>query len=97
MLIRLVRLTFERHHIDRFLYLFDLYKEKIRTYPGCRHLELWQDKQRREVFTTYSLWDDEEALENYRTSELFAEVWKETKPLFSEKPFAHSSVKLIEL
>lgn len=97
MLIRLVRLTFERHHTDRFLRLFDRYKEHIRAFPGCRHLELWQDKQRPELFTTYSLWDDEAALENYRTSELFSEVWKQTKPLFAEKPSAHSSVRLIEL
>ena len=97
MLVRIVRLTFEKHHTDLFLRLFDRYKEHIRAYTGCLHLELWQDKHRHEVFTTYSLWDSEEALESYRASELFSEIWKQTKPLFAEKPSAYSSVRLIEL
>jgi heme-degrading monooxygenase HmoA len=40
------------------------------------------------VFFTFSIWENEEALENYRQSELFRSTWSKTKVLFSDKPNA---------
>jgi heme-degrading monooxygenase HmoA len=42
------------------------------------------------IFFTYSIWDSEEHLNNYRKSELFANVWEKTKVLFDAKPEAWS-------
>ncbi len=42
------------------------------------------------VLFTYSHWESEAALETYRHSELFAEVWAATKVLFNAKPEAWS-------
>jgi heme-degrading monooxygenase HmoA len=46
---------------------------------------------------TYSIWDSEEVLEQYRDSELFKSVWTFTKTLFSDKPTAFSAKKIEEL
>jgi hypothetical protein len=49
-----------------FLENFESIKERIRCAPGNRLLELYQDKENKSIFFTYSYWDTEEDLENYR-------------------------------
>ena len=97
MLIRVVRMTFREEEVDNFLQVFEASKNKIRNFPGCQHLELLKDYTAPNVFSTYSLWDNQEALDAYRHSELFKGVWAQTKPLFSEKAVAFSSKKYIEV
>ncbi len=97
MLIRTVRMTFKPEEVDNFLEVFEASKHKIRGFKGCSHLELLKDYNDPCVFSTYSFWEDEEALNRYRYSDLFKEVWAQTKPRFSEKPIAFSSKKYIEV
>ena len=44
-----------------------------------------QEKNKPHVVFTYSLWKSEDALNNYRDSELFRGVWSTIKPWFGEK------------
>ncbi len=97
MLIRIVRMTFKPEEVSAFLENFEANKSSIRNFPGCRHLELWQDENQKNIFMTYSHWENEESLDQYRDSELFKTVWSFTKALFSEKPQAFSSKKLQEV
>jgi quinol monooxygenase YgiN len=97
MLIRIVRMTFREDAVARFLENFEANKRSIRNFPGCNHLELWQDENNNNIFLTYSHWQNEEALNQYRDSELFKSVWSFTKTLFAEKPVAFSSKKIQEL
>lgn len=97
MLIRIVKMSFHLENIPAFLENFDLMKEKIRNAPGNRFLELYRDKNNPEVFFTYSFWEEESDLENYRNSELFYDVWQFTKKLFNDKPEAWSVDKLVSL
>ena len=60
-------------------------------------LELYQDKTNPELFFTYSYWEREEDLENYRNSALFKNVWAKTKVLFNDKPQAWSVNKNVSL
>ena len=85
MLIRLVKLTIAREHIETFKAHFDAIKEKIRLSDGNLHVELLQDTHNPQVFFTYSHWEDEVALEKYRQSAFFDDVWRYTKTLFSDK------------
>ena len=88
-------MTFRKDRVEEFRLIFDQAKHKIRAFPGCRHLELHQDYHAEHIFTTYSLWDDDAAIENYRKSALFTEVWENTKALFLEQPIAFSN-KLVD-
>ena len=90
MLIRVVRMTFGAEQVPAFLALFHGSENRIRQQPGCRHLELWQDADNPAVYCTYSHWDDPVALDNYRKSTLFGEVWPATKRLFAAPPVAFS-------
>lgn len=97
MFIRIVKMTFDPSKVDIFLENFNKNKKKIRNFGGCRLLELYRDKNTPTIFFSYSYWDSEKQLENYRNSELFKTVWAKTKVLFSEKPEAWSVDKFESL
>lgn len=90
-------MSFHEENIPAFLENFELMKVKIRNASGNRFLELYQDKSNKSIFFTYSYWETEDDLENYRKSELFNEVWAFTKKLFNDKPEAWSVEKLASL
>jgi heme-degrading monooxygenase HmoA len=96
MLIRIVRMTFQKDRTTDFLAIFDRSKSLIRSFDGCQHLELLRDVQHPNVYLTYSYWESESALETYRCSELFQSTWAATKVLFADKPVAYS-VQRIEV
>lgn len=97
MFVRIVKMSFQSEKIPTFLENFDKKKENIRNFPGCRLLELYRDKTNPNIFFTYSYWDKEEDLENYRHSELFQNIWAETKVFFNDKPLAWSVDKVVSL
>lgn len=97
MIIRIVKLSFKPEEVDTFLEVFNASKEKIRNVDGCRRLELIQQIDQPNIFCTYSWWDDESDLENYRHSELFITTWAKTKPLFNDKPQAWSFTQIEKL
>lgn len=97
MINRIVKMTFREEELDSFLEVFEASKDKIRNFPGVKHLELLQDVKQKNVLFTYSLWESEDDLENYRHSELFKKTWAKTKPLFSEKAQAWSTKSLHRL
>ena len=82
---RLVRMSFQKEKIEVFLKMFNERKLRIRNFPGCLPLELWQDKKDTNAFFTYSIWETEEALNHYRFSEFFKETWSITKTYFAGK------------
>lgn len=96
-MIRIVKMTFQAKQVNAFLENFERNKEKIRAFEGCQHLELWQDKADGQTFFTYSWWEDEAALEAYRSSELFRGIWRYTKSLFSERAQAWSVESIQEV
>ena len=90
MIIRIVQMEFEEALIPRFLEIFALSREKIRSFPGCTHLQLLQSETDPGVFFTYSHWEGEGDLNTYRNSDLFRGVWRNTRKLFRAAPKAWS-------
>jgi len=97
MLVRIVKMSFHLSKIDLFLVNFHKNKQSIKNFEGCKLLELNQDINNPEIFFTYSYWESEEHLNNYRNSDLFKEVWYNTKIYFNEKPEAWSVNKIESL
>ena len=97
MLIRIVKMNFQEEEIHNFEALFEKKKQYIRNFEGCQFLELYQDRENKSIFFTYSYWESDEALQKYRHSELFKSVWAKTKPLFIEKAEAWSVDSMIKL
>lgn len=90
MIRRLVHMEFAPEHVETFLELFHSVSDAIRSVDGCHELTLLQEVDQPGRMTTYSLWENEAALEAYRNSELFRATWARTKVLFSARPSASS-------
>lgn len=97
MIVRIVKMHFRPDTVATFEELFDSHKEQIRAQDGCSLLELYQDKNDKCSFYTYSYWENEDVLNKYRHSTLFSEVWPATKALFDQKPSAYSLNKIHSL
>lgn len=89
-MIRIVKMTFDPEKVNEFLEVFNSSKHLIRAMNGCQRLELLNDKNSSNIFFTYSYWNSETDLNNYRNSDLFASVWTKTKILFIAKAEAWS-------
>lgn len=85
MIKRIVKMNFRAEEVPAFLEVFEASKLAIRSFPGCQHLELLQSKSEKNILFTFSVWENESALENYRQSELFISTWRKTKVLFAQK------------
>lgn len=85
-------MEFEPDKVQDFLVLFEGVKDKILAREGCLHLELCRDASIEHVYYSFSVWEAEEYLENYRHSDFFKETWTKTKALFSSKPLAYSLI-----
>ena len=79
---------FVPENIPSFERIFETSRDRIQGFPGCSHVELLRDIRNPAVYFTYSLWESEEALEAYRESAFFKEVWGRTRKLFAERPKA---------
>lgn len=97
MLVRIVKLSISHENAEDFLANFEANKTKIRAFEGCNFLELYRDQNNTDLFFTYSYWDSEQDLNNYRHSELFKGIWAKTKLMFNGKPEAWSVDKLDSL
>jgi heme-degrading monooxygenase HmoA len=86
MIKRIVKMTFREEAVQTFVTdVFEQSKVHIRSFEGCRHMELLQHKSRTNILFTLSIWENEDALNAYRASALFADTWAKTKALFAEK------------
>lgn len=85
MIVRLVKMTFRPEEADHFRSLFETWRHRIISFSGCLKLELLHDSTTPGLFFTCSEWASTEALENYRSSAVFAEVWPIVKALFAAR------------
>ena len=88
MIVRLVKMIFIPEKVDSFIQLFNDRKKAITAFPGCLELKLLIHIKNDGIIFTYSEWDSDAALEEYRKSDLFIKTWKEAKVYFREKPEA---------
>lgn len=97
MITRIVKLTMQKDKIDTFTSYFDTVCNTIRNQPGCHKLQVWQDINQPNIFFTYSIWDGEQDLNNYRDSAFFGVFWKTVKPWFDAKAEVWSFNKLLDI
>lgn len=90
MLVRIVKLTFNESSMDFFFQEFNRNKAEILKFNGCLGMKMLQDIKQKNIIMTYSHWDNENALNNYRNSTVFANLWNNIKPHFKERAEAWS-------
>jgi quinol monooxygenase YgiN len=90
MITRIVQLDFQEDKTQEFLEFFDTIKTVVNEFPGCYGMKLYQDIERPHIIMTYSHWENTAALNAYRNSEQFGQIWPKIKPWFKNKPRAWS-------
>lgn len=95
-MIRIVKLTLDPNHLERFISHFDTVKTQINQFPGCLGMQLLTDQKQKGIVFTYSKWEDASALDNYRNSELFGKIWPTVKQWFIDKPEAWSTTSYFD-
>lgn len=90
MITRIVKLEFQDDKIDDFLTFFETIKHVVNEFPGCYGMKLYQDIDQPTIVMTYSHWESQQDLNNYRDSEQFGKIWPNIKPWFAQKPEAWS-------
>lgn len=90
MITRIVQLEFDPSKVEDFLTFFDSVNDVVNSFTGCAGMKLYQDIHNPCIIITYSYWENESALDNYRNSEAFNEIWSTIKPWFCMKPKAWS-------
>jgi quinol monooxygenase YgiN len=90
MITRIVKLEFEDDKIDDFLSFFETIKHIVNEFPGCYGMKLYQDIDHPQIVMTYSHWESQDDLNNYRNSDSFGKIWPSIKPWFAKKPEAWS-------
>ena len=84
MIKRVVKMTLHASQEAAFLHIFERVKKEIRSQPGCRSLEVLRHASPGDhSIWTISTWDDEAALDQYRSSALFKQTWTDVKRLFA--------------
>lgn len=96
-LVRIVQLTLAPDEVEHFLKMFDEVSPKIRSFDGCKHLELLQNPTYPNIVCTYSHWISISHLNAYRESQLFKSTWAQTKKMFAAPPQAQSFHKIRNL
>lgn len=90
MITRIVQLEFQEDRIEEFLRFFEEIKHLVNNFDGCYGMKLLRDVNNPCIVMTYSKWDSQESLNNYRKSTTFGKVWPTIKPWFSNRPQAWS-------
>jgi quinol monooxygenase YgiN len=94
MIVRIVKMKVKEADVSVFQQYFTASFEKIRHFEGCHELALYTDVNEAGVVITYSRWENENALNAYRDSQVFKQTWEKVKPLFIAKPEAFSMTEL---
>ncbi len=90
MITRIVKLTINPIQSDEFGKIFKDNYNLIASFPGCISVEVLRDVKFNNVFFTYSKWESEDAIEKYRNSDLFKNIWSHAKKTFCAPPVAWS-------
>ena len=88
MVIRIVSLKCKPEDIDAFRLLLRKSSPRVRQFPGCLSLQIVNDIADPTSFFTLSTWRDTDALEAYRASPLFVEIWPRIKAFLREAAWA---------
>lgn len=98
MIKRIVQMEILPGREGHFLDIFEEVRKDIRARAGCRGLEILRSELDGQLsIWTISLWDDEAALDQYRSSDLFKKTWSAVKPLFSGKARAWTLTSIEEV
>jgi hypothetical protein len=88
MILRVVKMVVDQNKIDIFNNFMSNLSTEKEGMDGCVHHDFFSNKQFRNVFYSYTIWESEKYLNKYRKSMLFKEVTTTLRSLCLSEPAA---------
>ena len=95
MIKRIVKLEIDPKKKDEFISFFETINKQIIDFEGCVSVNLLLDIHSHHIVFTYSTWESEKHLDEYRNSMFFRDNWRKVKRLFVNKPHAWSVKEIL--
>ncbi len=70
MITRILKLNLKPERISDFIRYAELVLPKVLQMPGCKNVDLLQDKNDESTWFIYTIWESEASLNKYRKSEI---------------------------
>ncbi len=93
MITRIVKLSFQNQYCPHFESMFPKIQQIVFSSKGCKEVKLLKSMEKG-LYFTYSHWDTEQSLEDYRQSDVFKKIWSDFKTNFKDAPQAWSTVDI---
>ncbi len=88
MILRVVKLKVDPRKMEAFqLFMENLHDEKLRL-NGCLHFDFFNERQNPNIFYSYTIWEHEKFLKQYKKTDLFKEVVQTLRELCIDEPQA---------
>ncbi len=88
MILRVVKMKVDLRKIDAFkLFMDNLHDEKLRL-AGCLHFDYFNERQNPSIYYSYTIWEHEKYLKQYKKTEFSKEVLQTLRDLCVEEPQA---------
>ncbi|MCK5822505.1 MAG: antibiotic biosynthesis monooxygenase [Bacteroidales bacterium] len=75
MITRIIKFKIDTVNTDEFKQFFTLRKNDFSKIEGCKNMEILNDKEDKDVYFMYTIWETEFKLNKYRKSELNKTLW----------------------
>ncbi len=93
MITRIVKLHFQANFCKAFENNFPEFKKVVTSFDGCKGVKLMKSSTIG-VYFTISQWEQENKLDQYRTSEAFKKIWNTLKPNFESRAEAWTTEEI---
>ena len=88
MITRIIKITIDPVNTDDFRQFITLMKDNFSTIGGCQHIDILNDKEDKNIFFMYTIWETEAMLNKYRKSELNKTFWNKLNQWSIKEPQA---------
>jgi len=88
MITRIIKFKIEPVNADDFKQFIASIKDDFSTIKGCKNMEILNDKEDKDVYFMYTIWDTEFKLNQYRKSEINKTLWSKLQEWSKKEPQA---------
>jgi quinol monooxygenase YgiN len=75
MITRIIKFKIDPVNTDDFKQFIALIRKDFSSIKGCKNIEILNDKEDKDVYFMYTIWETESMLNKYRKSELNKTLW----------------------
>ncbi|OFX61669.1 MAG: hypothetical protein A2046_04560 [Bacteroidetes bacterium GWA2_30_7] len=88
MIVRIVKMQVNESNKVLFKQTLKDYQPLLKKQKGCMQIDMLNDKKIKDIYYSYTIWDNEENLKKYKNSDFYKELSSKVLPLCEKEPQA---------